>query len=49
MGSVKLWSNLEFTEDVRQWTQVTVEEILAQYQEKLKSQSGSGTGCPKWW
>lgn len=37
MGLVKLWSNLDFTKDVRQWTQVTIQEILAQYQEKLKS------------
>lgn len=37
MGLVKLWSNLDFAKDVRQWTQVTIQEILAQYQEKLKS------------
>lgn len=44
MGLVKLWSNLDFTKVVRQWTHVTIQEILAYYQEKLKSQSNTGTG-----
>lgn len=37
MGLLKLWSNLDFTQDVRQWTQVATQEILAQYKEKYKS------------